>query len=794
MNYQYNDYRSHRKQILDISLEHKNSLILSSSPQWSFFSLISACSNLTKSAINSKIASTLAAHILQIYDYSTLNRSYMNKINFADYKEILRACKVLITEEHQIKLFSIILQSREHKNLKFAASNAMTVLNYSKYEFINKDLSSIEIEGADLSEALIINSNFQGSNLRKVDFSYANIYCSSFRNCDLTDAWFGQHPPIINESLDYKARFSWNGDYLAYSFNNAVLLHDIKHGITYKELKHNAEITEIAFSKDGLLLAISDKNSILHLWDSELNKKIGEFDEQKRTITSIAFSPDSNFIAVGSREHFLVIWNIKASQIKSLITLDVPVNSVTYSPCGIYIAIGVFDFYQLIVYAESPLINKFKFDLPEIPYNASFSPCSKYFINDCDDSTINVWDMENGQFIKTINWYFDCWTLFKLSFHYLAFSLNPVPPIKHFTKNGHLEAKWLSESLLNSLEFSFSPNEKYSAIKLKDKSIEIWDTKSLESHISEYKAITSISVSYDGKYIALTNNSKSIKIQIIEIKGSQFKLRGHQHIVTFATFSKHGYFLVSLCRRNTIIFWDVFHQDVLKRYSVGLNLLTALDISFDGNLIGVGHHSGDIKVWSIMPMSDGTESIICKKEGQKPETLNNFSSLENEYSLTQSGCVTCIKFSPCGHFIAAASINKKIILWEIDSKTSLELNGHQGNITCMCFIQCKNYLVSADANGLAMIWDISNTQDKIMEIHILDQIIVSLAVSCCGNYLAAGGIHGSIKLYDFQHKKMLKEAISHSKAVNSIQFFNNKTPILVTASMDATLKFFKINK
>ncbi|CAG9323615.1 unnamed protein product [Blepharisma stoltei] len=328
-----------------------------------------------------KISIVLATHILRIGDISSLKASYINKINFINQKEILKYFKSLGTEELQDKLLIITLESREHKSIKYASSNAITILNYSKYKFIDKDLHGIKIKGADLSEALIINSNFQGSNLKRVDFSFANIYDTNFKDCNLTDVWFGQYPPFKNKITDWNTTFAWNKDYLASIDNNAVFLQDIKTGCVFKEFKHKEIIKIVALSENGSLLAIADKCNILHIWDIMNDNKLAELQEPTHWVTSIAFSPKGGLVAAGSRDGFLRIWNIATSSMISSFTYYSVLFSVEYSACGKYIVLGTISL-VLVVYAEDIKITKCRFNHPRTATVASFSPCTRYVITD----------------------------------------------------------------------------------------------------------------------------------------------------------------------------------------------------------------------------------------------------------------------------------------------------------------------------------------------------------------------------------------------------------------------------
>ncbi|CAG9332297.1 unnamed protein product [Blepharisma stoltei] len=704
--------------------------------------------------INNKISKLLAKTILQINDNSSLNASYINKINFTRNQKILRNFKDLMTEDLQDKLFSIILQSRENKNLKYAASNAITILNYSKYEFINKDLRGVEIEGANLSEALIINSNFQGSNLKKVDFSFANIYDSNFCDCDLTDAWFGQYPPILDKFSENDT-LSWCGDYLAYAYGSTVVLHNIHKGTVFKEFKHNQDINAIGLSRDGRFLAAADWNYKIHLWDIDLQKELMELKRHSQTIKSISFSPNGEFFATVGNDCRLRLWNIADRRAIDTRKLSWALTSVSFSSCSKYIALGFWHL-STVFSIRNIELNKCVFYHPSDVINVSFSCFSRYLITSCNDFIIRIWDTECGQLIKSIK----IWAYKERPSGKNLF--NPNSLIKFWAKYCFSEFNDAFSNVFHRWGINFSPDQKYAAVRNTQKSLKIWDAKALVDHPSFYKQITSISFSHDEKYIALTNASKSIKIHNVIAKRKEFKLKGNQGIAKFVAFSRLDYFLVSLYVNNYIILWDVVHQFPIKQFEIEDCQISAVDVSFNCNFIGTGFLKGHIKIWNILSPSE-----------------NNI--------LRQVGKINCIKFSPSGEYIAASSSNSEFRLWRIKKKNFVNF-GYKDlkRVLCFCFTLSGKYLVLAYSEGPTILWDIHKRQ-KLTVIQTNEAVT---SISPCGDLLITGSLN-DIKVWNIWQGNMIKKYNYHSEIISSIQYINKKS-MLVAAGTDDTIKFFSI--
>jgi WD40 repeat protein len=70
-------------------------------------------------------------------------------------------------------------------------------------------------------------------------------------------------------------------------------------------------------------------------------------------------------------------------------------------------------------------------------------------------------------------------------------------------------------------------------------------------------AITSISISPDGKYLASGSNDKSVKLWDLSSGREIFTLKGHSDIVTSVDLSPDGNYLVSGSRDKTIMVWQI---------------------------------------------------------------------------------------------------------------------------------------------------------------------------------------------------------------------------------------------
>lgn len=94
-----------------------------------------------------------------------------------------------------MKLIDIILESRKANNDRIGsinASSAITLLNYSGYQFIGYDFSNVNIPFADLTGSKFENINLSGANCYSCKFGSSTLINVNFANSNLNDCYFGE--------------------------------------------------------------------------------------------------------------------------------------------------------------------------------------------------------------------------------------------------------------------------------------------------------------------------------------------------------------------------------------------------------------------------------------------------------------------------------------------------------------------------------------------------------------------------------------------------------------------------
>ncbi|CAN2040567.1 jouberin [Candidatus Magnetomoraceae bacterium gMMP-15] len=195
--------------------------------------------------------------------------------------------------------------------------------------------------------------------------------------------------------------FSPDGQILASTdFNNSIVLYDLKNNKILNKLKgHKNPINSLSFSPDGSILASVGKDASLRLFDIKKIKTIASF--KKDNINSITFLQNSRFIALGCEADILIMDIKKGKLIKILKGHENIINSIDFSSETGLIVSGSNDctirFWDL---KKGKAVNLLK----EKTYvnSVSFSPDGLFLSLGAEDKTIKFLDIKKYSLIKVL--------------------------------------------------------------------------------------------------------------------------------------------------------------------------------------------------------------------------------------------------------------------------------------------------------------------------------------------------------------------------------------------------------
>lgn len=151
-----------------------------------------------------------------------------------------------------------------------------------------------------------------------------------------------------------------------------------------------------------------------------------------------------------------------------------------------------------------------------------------------------------------------------------------------------------------------------------------------------------------------------------------------------------------------------------------------------------------------------------------------------------SNWVRSITFSRDGQFLASASDDKTVMLWDTSTGQRLRiLEGHKQRVWSVAISPDGNSIASASEDKTILLWRLSTGKCyKTLEKHT--NWVRCVAYSPDGNILASGSSDKSVILWDAQKGEYLNTLLAHTARVRSVAF-SQDGQTLASSSDDSTI-------
>jgi len=607
--------------------------------------------------------------------------------------------------------------------------------------------------------------NFSHLTVWQAYLKQVNLHRVNFTGTDLTNSVFSE--PF---SQILSVAFSPDGNLLAASdINHEIHIWQVSDGKKLLTCKvDEGWVWSVAFSPDSRILASSANRSV-NLWDVQTGECLQTLSGYTSRIFSLSFSPDNRLLASGSEDQLIRLWDWQTGQLlKTLAGHTDEVRSVTFAPSSQILASGSYDRTVRLWNTKTGECLHTLTGHNHWVWSVAFSPNGKTLASSSSDKTIRLWDfsgkcksvLTHSRALRTIAFSYDGQVLASGSDDTIKlWNLNTG---EYKLLQGH--TSWISS-------VAFSPNSYLLASGSEDQSVRLWDTqtyrclKSLQGHSNGVWAVT---FSPDGQTLA--SGSQDRVIRFWDSKTGEYLncLQGHKSWIWSVAFSPDGQTLASGSEDRTIKLWNTTTGQLLSTLKGHTNAVFSVIFSLDGNTLISASLDGTITLWDI-------------KQGSYRQIVGH------------KGGIWCITQSPDGMLFVSGSLDQTVKLWDIRTgKCVKTLSGHNSWLRCVAFSPDGQTLVSGSANGIVKLWQV-NTGECLQTWQAHTSPVLSVAFSLDGQYLATSSTDSTIKLWDMQTSKCCQILQEHDKWVKCLSFSPDGT-FLASCSQDETIKLWNISK
>ncbi|MCP4108202.1 MAG: TIR domain-containing protein [Desulfobacteraceae bacterium] len=574
-------------------------------------------------------------------------------------------------------------------------------------------------------------------------------------------------------------------------------------------------ILSVAFSPDGKLLAASDINHEIRLWQISDDKPLLTFKGHEHWVRSVVFSPDGQTIVSGSTDKTVRIWRVRDGKCLNILRGHAnSVYTVVFSRDGQLLASGSYDrTLKIWRISDGECLKSLK-GHSNCVASIAFSPDDQTLVSGSDDQTVKIWDVNSGENINTLrehsNWVRT--VAFSPDGQSIA-SGSDDQTIKIWDIN---DWKCL-RTLIGHQNFvrtvAFSPDGQSVISGSDDQTIKIWDVnggKCLNTLLGHENWIRTVAFCPNGSLIASGGYDQMVKL--FEIRDGRIlrTFRGYTNKVFSIAVSPDSRTLVSGCERQIDI-WDIEKQLHIKTLDGHINPVMSVAFNPDGKMIASASFDKTVKIWNIhnseclytfeehnkdvwsVAFSPYGEILVS---GSEDLSVKLWNVRERKCLKTLRGhtaWIRAVAFSSDGETIAtcSSSPDSTIRLWSICQGKCLKiLKGHAGDVNFVSFSPDGRTLTSCSEDQTVKIWDIRDGKClKTLQEH--SKTVRSVAYSPDGKMIVSGSDDQTVKIWDIQDGKCVKTLGGHNGWVQSV-VYSPDGKMIISGSEDETIKFWDI--
>lgn len=409
----------------------------------------------------------------------------------------------------------------------------------------------------------------------------------------------------------------------------------------------------------------------------------------------------------------------------------------------------------------------------------AYSPDGELLVA-CDRNLVKLYDPASGKLIKALNGHQEYLTAIAISAdgkHLASGSLDGSAVIWDVSSsNPLLQLDGHTDAIE---ELTFSPDGKWLITAGDDATMKIWDVVTgdlLHDYTDFSGAVGGVTFSPDGTQLAFSDGSVHIwQFSLGSVEGETGIVNREIFSIPGAlsdSFSPNGRIIAgpsgSATSGNVIKLWDATNGRELITLAGHTGWVMGLAFSPDGNSLASTSLDGTVKVWSLLP---GSEGVTVSAPVAVFGTRVAYNPNRNEF-ITNGG-------------------DGSATLWNAETgDPRLTVNGHDLEVLNVAFSLNGERFVTGSEDATAIVWD-TFTGRKLLTLTGHEFGVRDIAFSPNGDLIATGGFDGTAKVWDARSGALIREITEPQGLVLGVAFNPDGTH-LATASTDATVKIWNV--
>jgi WD40 repeat protein len=472
---------------------------------------------------------------------------------------------------------------------------------------------------------------------------------------------------------------------------------------------HDRAVRDAAYSPNDLLIASAGSAGDVLIWDSVTGQIIKKLSFNGK-VWSVAFSRDSRYIAIAGENMPIKVWDIDSNKWRrSLVGHEGRVNEVLFSSDGL-ISVGDDQTCRMWNMASGREEQRYSNQIKGPFFEMELSRSGNGFAT-LGKGEVKVYDAKTGSLINALNWQ---------PHDVLAAAARPK------------KKRLISSGLLS---VALGPNRKNLVTSSWLGTIALWDAETMRlkgTFSSHQKVVWDVAFSPDGQHLASAGQDGTLKIWDVSNRQELRSIKAHTKDVRQVVYNKTGNRIATAGWDNKVIIWDAKTGEKCLELAGHTRPVNSVSFNSDGSRLVTGASDGTVRVWE----ADTGEQLLYYRghkrsvrdavfnqdgtmiaSGSWDKTLQIWESRTGKIIEKQilDGKLWSIAFSPDDRYVAVASENNPIKVWDRDSKKwRKSIKGHNGRVNKILFI--VDGLISAGDDQTCQWWDMVSGDKRSFSI------------------------------------------------------------------------------
>jgi WD40 repeat protein/serine/threonine protein kinase len=509
---------------------------------------------------------------------------------------------------------------------------------------------------------------------------------------------------------------------------------------------HQGGSASVAISPDGRLAATGDGPGTepawsVRLWDMADGHEIRRFAGHGADVQCVAFSPDGKLLAsTGSHDQTVRIWEVATGkELHCLRGHNARVERVAFLPDGRHVVSGGFDG-SLRMWDIKTGKEVRKFEHKGNVAGVAVSPDGR-LIASGSDRTARLWETESGNQQRQFPGH-------KGNVYSLAFSP---------------DGRWLlsADSDANLLR--------------------LWDVQSgkeLRQFVGHTGPVWNLVFTPDGRR-ALSSGGGTIRLWDVET-GKElhcFKEPGN-----FLAVSPDGWYVLYGDANGAVLMRlpdppPAEKVGEVRRFRGHEACVHSVAISPDGKLAA----SGSGGIWTPHDWIEAPDYSVRLWDMASGREIRRFEG--------HGSAVTGLAFSPDGNLLASAgSHDRTARIWEVATGKQLKCLRHNSFVNRVAFVLDGGLVVSGAHEGL-LAWDVKSGE----QVSKFEGGAGLVTASSDGRRIASGGADNTVRVWDVETHKELRQFTGHTYSLDSVAFSPDGRRLL-TADQSKVFRLWDVDR